>query len=73
MRNVANKVHLRLITILKTVWKCATVLGVCMWVCVPAETRGIKSARTGIIHGYNPPDVGAGKGTQILYKSSKCF
>lgn len=44
-------------------------VGMCSWVCVSAEIRGIRSPRAG--DGCESPDMSAGNQTQGLWKSCK--
>lgn len=47
-------------------------VALCTWVQVLADPRDIRSPRTGITGGSEPPDVDTGNWTHILYRSSTC-
>ena len=57
------------------IW-CADVctgVGVCMWVQVPKEGRGVGSLGAGVTSHWEPFDVGAGNRSQVLCNSSMHF
>lgn len=42
----------------------------CTW--VPSDVRGVRSPSTGVRNDCEPPDVGAGERSWVLWESSKC-